>query len=150
MSNSSNSTKEYIDYLKYMTNAVVYYPTLLIISVGILGNLFSIYIYSRPNLNKRTNTGVLYACFCFLNIVLILYFSFLFRPQYIFNYKIAEKIPCGMPNYFLRVIWSSITWMLVFISFDRFIAVVFPLHKHIMRKKVQLYHLNSLKYRIRF
>ena len=135
MSNSTiSSTQAYVNYLVYVTNAVVYYPVLITLPIGLIGNLFSMYIYSRPNLNKKTNTGFLYSCFCFLNIVLISYFAFVFRASFLFGYSVSG--PCGMVTYWLRVIWCTIPWILVFISFDRFVAVVFPLKKYILSKKV--------------
>jgi hypothetical protein len=128
------SNSAYISYINSVTDSLVSYSVLSMLPIGVIGNLFSIYIYSRPNLNKKTNTGFLYAWFCLLNILLVLYFALVFRSSYIFNYSV--RLPCGMVTYLLRAIWCSVPWILVLISFDRFVSVVFPLKKHFMSKKV--------------
>ena len=134
MSNSTSETQAYVNYLTFVTNSVVYYPVVITLPIGLIGNLFSMYIYTRPNLNKKTNTGLLYSFLCCLNIVLNKNFAFVFRAPLIFAYSVSA--PCGMITYWLRVIWCAVPWILVFISFDRFVAVVFPLKKHILAKKV--------------
>jgi hypothetical protein len=119
------------------TNSIVYYSTIITLPIGIIGNLFSFYIYTRPNLNKKTNTGFIFAWFCLLNLVLILYFSFVFRSSSLFGYNVILPTPCSLNYivYMLRSIWCCVPWIQVLASFDRFIFVVYPLKKHVMSKK---------------
>lgn len=123
------------------TNSIVYYSTIITLPIGIIGNLFSFYIYTRPNLNKKTNTGFIFAWFCLLNLVLILYFSFVFRSSSLFGYNVTLPTPCSLRYivYMLRSIWCCVPWIQVLASFDRFIFVVYPLKKHVMSKKWVLF-----------
>ena len=128
---------QYVDYLNSVSNAILHYPVLVTLPIGIIGNVFSFFIYTRPNLNKKTNTGFLYAVLCILNIIFMLYAVFVFRSSDIFGYIVI--LPCGVVNYLLRVAFCFVPWMQVIISFDRFMVVVFPLKQNIMSKKVSKY-----------
>lgn len=104
-----------------------YYFQLAMISIGILGNTVSLFIFISPNLNKKTNTGFLFSILCASNIVYILVeFSVIIfhanSPRMIFLH-----IQITMPD--------IIIWMQVLISFDRFV-IVFYHSKNIMTKKV--------------
>ena len=104
-----------------------YYFLLAMISIGILGNAISLFIFISPNLNKKTNTGFLFSILCASNIVYILveFSAIVFKanlPRMIFPY-----IQITMPDIIL--------WMQVLISFDRFV-IVFYHSKNIMTKKV--------------
>ena len=125
---------QYVDYLNTLSNSILHYPVLVTLPIGIIGNVFSLYIYTRPNLNKKTNTGFLYAVLCILNIIFMLYAVFVFRSNEMFGYIVI--LPCGVVNYLLRITFCFVPWMQVIISFDRFILVVYPLRKNILSKKV--------------
>lgn len=106
-----------------------YYFQLAMISIGILGNTVSLFIFISPNLNKKTNTGFLFSILCASNIVYILVeFSAIVchanLPRMIFSH-----IQFTMPY--------IIIWMQVLISFDRFVLVFYH-SKNIMTKKVFL------------
>lgn len=124
----------YIWSLYSTANTILYYPFLVTFPIGIVSNLFSFYIYTRPNLSKKTNTGFLYAWLCLFNIVFILFFVFVYQSTSLLQYTV--NLPCGVTFYLYRLIFCLIPWMQVIISLDRFILVVYPLKKHIMAKKV--------------
>lgn len=111
-----------------------YYFQLTIFSIGLLGNLVSLLIFIRPNLNKKTNTGILYIIICAVNL-------FYFINSFIDNCRSLFDCNVQLPNEFLTFIQNSLpdllTWIQVLISFDRFIMVVFPIKK-ILTKKVFL------------
>jgi hypothetical protein len=134
----SNST----DFLAPIRDALIYYPVLVALPVGVLGNIFSLYIYTRPNLNKKTNTGFLYAWLCIFNLIFMLYFVFVLRAtNSLFAYSLFGYwvfLPCGLMTYFLRIIFCLVPWMQVIISFDRFFLVVYPHKSRILTKKVKL------------
>ena len=125
---------QYVNYLNSIAPQIIEYPVLVTLPIGIIGNMFSFFIYTRPNLNKKTNTGFLYALLCILNIIFMLHFVFVSRPSSLFNY--AVNLPCGVANYLIRITFCFVPWMQVIISFDRLIAVVFPHKKKYMSKKV--------------
>ena len=124
----------YLMSLLSASNTILYYPFLVTFPIGIVCNVFSFYIYTRPNLNKKTNTGFLYAWLCLLNIFFILYYVFVSQSGSLFGYTVT--LPCGLVIYLYRIAFCLIPWMQVIISFDRFIVVMYPLKKHVMSKKV--------------
>ena len=131
-------SNQYITYLNSVADAITYYPLLIALPIGLVGNVFSFYIYTRPNLNKNTNTGFLYAWLCIANIVFMLYFTLVFQADSLFSYTVS--LPCGMVTYLLRICFCLVPWMQVIISFDRLIAVVYPHKKKFMSKKVKYDH----------
>ena len=135
-------SNQYINYLNSVADTITYYPLLVALPIGIICNVFSFYIYTRPNLNKKTNTGFLYASLCIANLIFMLYFVLVFQSNSLFNYTVT--LPCGVMSYLLRIAFCFAPWMQVIISFDRFIVVVYPLKKKFMSKKVQSQNLDSL------
>ena len=125
---------QYITYINSIGNTIYYYPFLVAFPIGVVGNTFSFLIYTRPNLNKTTNTGFLYAWLSLINLVFILYFVLVYQSKTLLSYSVT--LPCGLVNYIYRVMFCTVPWMQVIISFDRLIAVVFPHKKKYMSKKV--------------
>ena len=125
---------EYVTYLNSISNSFQYYALMTILPTCVVGNLISLYIYSRPSLNKKTNTGFLYSWLCALNVIMIVYYSFVSRSNSLFKYSVS--FPCGVENYIRRAALNSITWMQVVICLDRFVAVLFPTKTALMNKKV--------------
>ena len=130
---SSNDTSDYISYLSSLSDRMEYYFLMIVIPTGLVGNLISIFIYSRPSLNKNTNIGLLYIWLCIINIVSLLYYAFVNRSGHLFNYTVS--LPCGFDLFIRRNCNNSVSWMQVLIAFDRFVAVIYP-KKLFMRKKV--------------
>ena len=130
----SKMSSDYINYLTSVANTILYYPILISLPIGIVGNLFSCFIYTRPNLNKKTNTGFLFAWLCIFNICFMLGFVLFNRSKNLFGFQFY--LPCGLNSYIFRMGFCFVPWMQVIISFDRLISVVFPLKKQIMSKKV--------------
>lgn len=124
----------YINFLNSVANTIYYYPIIIGLPIGIIGDVFSFYIYTRPNLNKKTNTGFLFAFLCLLNICFMLGFVLFNRSKNLFGFTFY--LSCGINSYIFRLAFCLVPWMQVIISFDRFISVVFPLKKQIMSKKV--------------
>jgi len=139
MSNQTGQS-DYIAYLNAVSNGIVYYYLMITFPLGLLGNVVSLYIYMRPNLNRKTNTGFLYAWLCILNLFSILNYVFITRSSILFNFTIG--LPCGVAIYIRRTVFNLISWMQVFISFDRLIAVTFPSKVPIMSKKVSKFKKN--------
>jgi hypothetical protein len=132
---SDRQFTQYINNLNSVASTVLYYPLLVALPIGVLGNVLSFYIYTRPNLNKKTNTGFLYAWLCLLNLIFMLYFVLVSQSFTLFNYRIS--LPCGVANYLLRLTSCFVPWMQVIISFYRFISVIYPLKKLLITKKVR-------------
>lgn len=134
MSNPTNLS-DYTDYIVSVTNGFNYYFLVVVSPLGVFFNLLSIFIFIRPSLNKNTNTGFLFNWLCILNLINILYFTFVFQANNLFNYTIT--FPCGVRMLIRRTTYNVVSWMQVFISFDRFFAVIYP-RAMFMRKRVTL------------
>ena len=130
----SSSQADFVNYLSSLSNAVVYYGLWIILPTCVVGNLISLCVYTRPNLNKKTNTGFLYGWLCIINIIAIAYYCLIFRGSNLFKLTIA--LPCGVMINFLRVTLTFVSWQQVFICLDRFMAVFFPTKTAFMSKKV--------------
>ena len=141
MSNSSTNRDlyDYISYLNFVKVSVVRYFVLSTLPIGLIGNLVSIVVYSRPSLNKKTNTGFLYTLLCLSNLCVILYFAFAFKSVEVFGYSIS--LPCGVSIFLYRSIWCFVPWFQAVACFDRFVLVVFPSKKKLMTKKVYTLYL---------
>src|SRR5579883_3034452 len=120
---STNQT--YAAYLSSVNTTFLYYSLWLIWPVAVVGNLVSLYIYTRPNLNKKTNTGFLYGWLCVINVIAVLEYTFVYRSQSLIGYKILTY-PCGFEIYLHRTFLNSIAWMQVLISLDRFVVIMYP------------------------
>ena len=109
------------------------YEAFVTIPLGIIGNLISIFIFTRPILNKKTNTGLLFTILCLLNLIIILYEGYLKWPIF---FKLTPKLK----EIIKRVLEHSLSWIQVLISFDRFITVFFPIKGvRLMNKKSVLF-----------
>ena len=116
----------------------VFYLSILSLSIGIPGNIISILIFSKPCLNNKTNTGFLYTFLCVFNLIAILYNVFVINSLLIFNYYI--RFPLNSDALIENVILQMLSWFQVLITFDRFIAVVYPIKGvRIMSKRWVLY-----------
>lgn len=60
---SSNIINE-SNLFKNKINQTEFYLQLVAVPVGVIGNLVSIFIFTRPKLNRKTNTGFLYTILC--------------------------------------------------------------------------------------
>ena len=136
----SNENNCYITIFYYynLLNTICYYMQFVVIPGGLIANLVSIFIFTRPNLNQKTNTGFLYTILCILNIVKIL-FRTVFKQwerfvEFRFNLHFNSE-------YFIdNVILQTLSWSQALISFDRFISVFSPIKGvRILSKKCVLY-----------
>ena len=111
-----------------------YYFLFAVIPIGLLGNLISLLIFTRPNLNKKTNTGFLYSILCIVNIFTIADFVFIENPLRFLNYSV--KLHCHLDTFFQKSLLYLLSWMQVLICFDRFLLVIYPVKSKKMAKKV--------------
>ena len=124
-SNESNSSEK----------KLIFYFELVAISTGILGNVVSFFIFIRPNLNRKSNTGFLYAILCVLNVLRIVEYDL-----YIYTSvnRSLKNVPCFIENIARKTLNDALTWMQALISFDRFILIIFPQKAYILAKQVFL------------
>ena len=116
-------------------NKICDYEYFVTVPLGIIGNLISIFIFTRPSLNKKTNTGLLFTILCVINLLVIL-------NKVIFYWSFTRKIikilqiHFKMEKFIEKVIEQSLSWIQSMITFDRFITVYSPLKgARLMNKK---------------
>ena len=76
-----SSSNDYAKYLNSLNSGFTYYGMWIIWPTSVVGNIISLFIYTRPNLNKKTNTGFLYGWLCILNILTVVYYSVVYRGK---------------------------------------------------------------------
>ena len=137
--NNTNNYRENIDKYRSIIDIIYIYYYIVVVSFGIVGNLISLFIFTRPNLNKKTNTGILYTLLCVFNLLIFFEETFLDGGYslLLFNYKISFYFKTiNMELIINSILIEILSWIQVLISFDRFILVIYPMKAHIMRKKV--------------
>lgn len=101
--------------------SIQYYSMWTILPTCVVGNLISLFIYSRPILGSSY-------------ILTVVYYSVVYRGNSLFKYTLS--LPCRMDNFIRHTALNSITWMQVIICLDRFVAVLFPSKMAFWSKKV--------------
>ena len=141
MNNLSNQT--YPNSSKNIIDSIRFYYQLLLMAFGIIGNIISLFIFTRPNLNKKTNTGILFTIICVFNIFIFIEEAFLGPFSKEINIQISLIIlkSFNIETFIRYSLTEILPWIQVLICFDRFILVVYPMKAHIMRKKVDLKNL---------
>ena len=123
----------YVHY-KDELDIICYYLLFIAIPVGIIGNLVSIFIFTRRSLNQRTNTGFFYTILCIVNVIQIVFISIFKRWDSFSNFRIYLNF--NIENYIETIILQTVCWIQALISFDRFIVVYSPIKGvRIMSKK---------------
>ena len=101
-----------------------FYSKVILIPIGIIGNIISMFIFTRPSFNQKTNTGLLYTLFCGINLILIVYEA-AFKYKNSFT-KFSIDLPKSIELYIENILFECLSWVQVIISVDRFIAVLYP------------------------
>ncbi|CAF0879695.1 unnamed protein product [Brachionus calyciflorus] len=135
----SISENEYISNINKISNSISFIYLVIIIPFGFIANCVSIWIYLRPNLNKKSNTGFLYLCLSIMNIISLLNYAFIVRSRNLFGYTI--DVTCGVDDYIRRNIFNATSWIQALISFDRFLFIFFPAKNKLFSQKKYLFML---------
>lgn len=127
------SNVTYDQYLVQIGNDINKFYLIFQSAIGIPKNLLSIVIFYRLMRNK-TNMGYLYLWQSAVDLCSLLSFIFLFQSAQTLgiNLYIVNDTWCRFTTYFRRFIHHFSSWLSVFITFDRFI---FVLYGHIDRFK---------------
>ncbi|UJR27707.1 hypothetical protein I4U23_008984 [Adineta vaga] len=98
------------------------YGTLSLFIIGIIGNLLSIYIFSRTHLRRNTCVLCLLLSSCFNLIILI--FGVLLRclMGYDIDLTYYSSIFCSIRYYLIYVSQSTSLWLIVLACLDRYLS----------------------------
>jgi hypothetical protein len=113
-----------------------YFFSVTIPVIGIVLNTISLFVFSRPSLNK-TNMGFLYLSQTIVDLTLLVYYVFVVRAPLIFGYSLTslDEASCKFWQLFRRFILQASSWMCVFITFDRFVYVFYPSGLGFLKRK---------------
>lgn len=120
MSNTINEIN-FITYLNKLSNTLSYYFFMTIIPTGVILNVVSLYIFTRPRLNK-TNMGYLLSILSIWHNVTLIFYVFVARPTTLFSYSINS---CGFFTFLRRSIFNFSSWIQVLISIERYLNVYY-------------------------
>ena len=100
------------------------------IPLGILLNMISIYIYSRPNLNK-TNMGFFYFHLSIWNTLVLIYYLFVMDSKQIFPYDLttSSNSACKIVTFIRRCLREVPCWIEALITLERYLTICYPNRK---------------------
>ena len=109
-----------------------------LMSFGIVGNVISLFVFTRPCLNNKTNSGKLYAFICLLSLILIVYEMSSRNLENFYEFKL--RLPRNTQSFIDMILLQYWSWIQALITFDRFVIVFYPVKGfRIMSKKWILY-----------
>ena len=138
--NNRTNPFSYFDFIMItlIGDKIQFYLLILTILIGIPGNVISILIFIKPCFNNKTNIGFLYTLLCALNLIALLFNLLVKHPYLIFNYTI--RLPLKSEFFIEIILIQFLSWSQVLITFDGFIAIMFPIKGvRIMSKRRLLY-----------
>ena len=136
----NRTTNYYSDYdiINIILYRINFYSMVILIPIGIVGNIVSIFIFTRPCFNQKTNTGRFYSLLCVVNLITIVFVT-AFKNENDFT-KYSIPLPLSTEKFIENIMYQSLSWIQVIISVDRFIFVLYPVKGvRFMSKKWVLY-----------
>jgi len=131
-----NSSLNSSDLYAQLTESLSFYYTLIIPVIGLVLNLFSIFIFAKKSLNK-INMGFLYLVQSSVDCLLLLTLTVFFRSSLLFgeNLDTASDIACKLLTFSRRFVVHVSSWITVYITFDRFMFIKFPNRFRFLQEK---------------
>jgi hypothetical protein len=125
----SPATANYAAVLNNVTNMINLYYSAIVIPIGVILNMSTIFIFSRSSKVTKTNT-ILNLLYIGLSVydILALFNSILFAQLlpslniYIVNYS---KANCIALNWYRKAVIQSPSWVQVIITFERYLSVCY-------------------------
>jgi hypothetical protein len=124
-----------------MSDRLEFWFLYLTIPLGILLNMFSIYIFSRPNLNKNANMGFFYLNLSIYNTLVLIYYFFIMDSKLVFGVNLTTKsnVSCKIITFIRRCIREIPTWIEALITFDRYLAICHSNKYKFMKSKKNIF-----------
>lgn len=119
-------SNSYAASLSKLNSDISYYFNIISSAIGVTFNLISIFIFARLMKNK-TNMGFLYIWQCSVDLCVLLFFLLLFRSNTTLGINLVYQndAACKFLTYLRRFILHASSWMVVLITVDRFIFVLY-------------------------
>jgi hypothetical protein len=134
-----NQEQAYINHLNWLSNEINYWIQIITVPLGILFNLTSLYIFSRPNLNQ-TNMGFFYLNITAWNTIALLFSFFLIDSKVVFGYDLSlmNDISCASVWFLRRFVRFVSPWLEVLITVDRYIFICHTNKFQFLKSKLYL------------
>jgi hypothetical protein len=137
MSNSSSSVESTIATLRSVSSIINTYSFYITTGIGLPFNLLSIFIFTRPNLNK-TNMGFLYGFKSAVDFNLIFTSIFVFRGNAYFGFSMSttSDFLCKLSTFLRRMLFHTSSMMCIVTTLDRFLFNIYPNRFSFVKKKL--------------
>jgi hypothetical protein len=131
--------KNFVKSLNSLNFQINYWFEIITSPIGVCLNLISMYIFSRPNLNK-TNMGFFYINITFWNIVVLLFSFFLINSKITLGYElsITSDAACASIWFIRRVSRLFPPWIEVLVTIDRYLFICYSNRFKFIRSKQNL------------
>lgn len=109
----------------------------IIVPIGLVLNLITIFIFIRHRLNTKTNMGIFYASLGVYDSLALLNSTLFiqFLPSLDISLPAMSHFACHFFSIYRRTAIQTPSWMLVIITFDRFRSVCYPTKLRFMEKR---------------
>lgn len=134
------SNAKYIANLADTSKAINFYFSAYIVPIGIVLNIFSIFIFLRRKFNSLPAMRFYYIGLAIYDILALsnsIFFIQLF-PYLNINFTNTSEFACKFLMIWRRAVIQSPSWVLVAITLDRFKSVYFPTRFKIMEKRFSI------------
>lgn len=121
-------------YIKIATN-IIEFLYLIPVLTGLIFNILALMIFSRKKFEK-TIFSTYFRYLCISDTIILLYKLDYMLKEKFFYYLFTIIYFCKILNYFLYILPSISNWILVIISIDRYLSIVYPT-KFLFRKLKQ-------------
>ena len=136
----TNQTEIKITYNYSKTiEAVYFYACCILGPLGLISNILTIYIFTRPRLFK-TNFGFLSALLSILNPICLLWNLFIYKYLPIKGFDISKMSPvgCSLLQYLSRLLQQIPLYLQLVIAFEIYVKIAYPFKFKLLRKKQNL------------
>lgn len=126
---------------------------ILILLVGIKGNLIGLVIFSKESFRKRLRSYIIYISIALVDLI---YLFYAISKDILNNLAISlssiSNQSCKIIKFLNYALGPNLAWLLVFISIEKFLSIRFPRFKLIKRVSYQvtiilvIIHINLLVY----
>lgn len=134
------SNQTYSEHLVKVSNDINNISVIVQSSIGIPANLLSIVIFARL-MRHKTNMGYLYMWQSVVDLFMLLCYMLLFQSSQTLgiNLYTVSNVWCKSITFIRRFILHASSWVAVFITFDRFIFLIYGHNGRFKFMKKKLY-----------